>query len=141
MRYFQTSNASRRYVAGSLAFVFEPVSNQSGSWLGVLAVEDAAAAKTLADAKIPQIAEIGLEEFENLKKKPQPQSLHFRVSPPAVPPSVPQFPVVAAAAKPASTPSKPEIAAVPTELTTAILDVPDELKFEGASGKAVRRGK
>ena len=68
-RYFLTVNASRPYVAGGLTFVFEPVQNRGGSWLGVLAVEEDAAASTLASAGLTGVEEISLERFDLLKKK------------------------------------------------------------------------
>ena len=69
MRYFLTVNASRPHVAGGLTFVFEPVSNRGGSWLGILAVEEDSAASTLAAASLPGVDEIPLERYDSLKKK------------------------------------------------------------------------
>lgn len=68
-RYFLTTNASRPYIAGGLTFLFEPVQNRGGSWLGVLAVADEAAAITLAGAHLDGVEEITDERFLNLKKK------------------------------------------------------------------------
>lgn len=69
MRYFLTVNASRPYNAGGLTFSFEPVQNRGGSWLGILAVADEAAASTLALARVPDVEEIGIDRYESLKKK------------------------------------------------------------------------
>ncbi len=69
MRYFLTVNASRPHVAGGLTFVFEPVSNRGGSWLGILAVEEDSAASTLAAASLPGVDEIPHERYDGLKKK------------------------------------------------------------------------
>lgn len=69
MRYFLTVNASRPYIAGGLTFVFEPVQNRGGSWLGVLSVADDAAASTLAGAALQGVEEIGEDRFISLKKK------------------------------------------------------------------------
>ena len=68
-RYFLTINASHPYIAGGLTFVFEPVQNRGGSWLGVLAVEEDSAASALAAAHLFGVEEITDERFENLKKK------------------------------------------------------------------------
>ena len=68
-RYFLTVNASRPYIAGGLTFLFEPVQNRGGSWLGVLAVEEDSAASSLAAAKLVGVEEITEERFTNLKKK------------------------------------------------------------------------
>ena len=69
MRYFLTVNASRPYIAGGLTFVFEPVQNRGGSWLGVLAVAEDAAANTLAGASLMGVEEITVERYDSLKKK------------------------------------------------------------------------
>lgn len=69
MRYFLTVNASRPYIAGGLTFSFEPVQNRGGSWLGILAVADEAAASTLADAHLEGVEEITDERYTGLKKK------------------------------------------------------------------------
>lgn len=69
MRYFLTINASHPYVAGGLTFSFEPVQNRGGSWLGVLAVAEDAAASALAEAKLFGVEEIGDERYTSLKKK------------------------------------------------------------------------
>lgn len=68
-RYFLTINASRPYIAGGLTFSFEPVQNRGGSWLGVLAVADEAAASALAGAGLHGVEEISIDRFESLKKK------------------------------------------------------------------------
>lgn len=98
MRFFKTSNASRRYHAGGFAFDFEPVENFGGAWLGVLAVAEEAAANALAAAKLQQVSEITKDDYDGLKKKPLILS-SFRASqqPSPVPP--PQFPIVPPAAK------------------------------------------
>lgn len=68
-RYFLTINASRPYIAGGLTFSFEPVQNRGGSWLGVLAVADEAAASALGGAGLYGVEEISIDRFESLKKK------------------------------------------------------------------------
>lgn len=67
--YFLTVNASRPSTAGGLTFVFEPVSNRGGSWLGVLAVEEDSAASTLRSALPQGVEEITFERYDGLKKK------------------------------------------------------------------------
>ena len=70
-RYFQTSNATRPYQAGGLAFEFEPVELIGGSaWLGVL-VADEPAASVLAGAGFPQVTELAETEYNSVKKKIQ----------------------------------------------------------------------
>jgi hypothetical protein len=69
MRYFLTTNASHPAVTGGFTFVFEPVQNRGGSWLGVLAVEEDSAASTLASAGLVNVAEISFERYDSLKKK------------------------------------------------------------------------
>lgn len=69
MRYFLTVNASRPHIADGLTFVFEPVQNRGGSWLGVLSVAEEAAASTLASASLPDVEEITDERYISLKKK------------------------------------------------------------------------
>jgi hypothetical protein len=138
MRYFKTSNASRRYNAGALAYTFESVSNIGGSWLGVLAVEDASAANTLAAAAFPQVSEITQTEFEDLKKKPQ-QNSHYRVFQGAKSPPPPDAGRVVQGAststvKPAEVPEP-----VNAQLKTAEIDVPDELKLEASAPKPRKR--
>jgi hypothetical protein len=73
MRYFITTNASRRYKAGGVFFNFELTSNVGSTWRGVLAVDDSAASALLA-ARIPQITEATLEEYEAEKKTVYPIS-------------------------------------------------------------------
>lgn len=68
-RYFLATNASRPYIAGGLTFSFEPVQNRGGSWLGVLAVADEAAASALAGATLYGVEEINIDRYESLKKK------------------------------------------------------------------------
>lgn len=68
-RYFITTNASRPYTSGGQTFTFEPVAQRGGSWLGVLALEEAAEANILLSAGIPQIAEIDAARYDDLKKK------------------------------------------------------------------------
>lgn len=69
MRYFLTINASRPYIAGGSTFSFEPVQNRGGSWLGVLAVAEDAAASALAAAALYGVEEITDERYNSLKKK------------------------------------------------------------------------
>jgi len=66
MKYFRTTNATRLYRYGNKSFKFEPVKLISSSWVGVYAAdeEEAKALSTLA-----QITEIGLDEYNSLKKK------------------------------------------------------------------------
>lgn len=71
MRYFQTTNATRPYRAGGLAFEFEPIEQIGGSsWLGVLEADEPAAS-ILAGAGIPQVSELTHLEYEEVKKKIQ----------------------------------------------------------------------
>lgn len=141
MRFFKTSNASRQYKAGGSVYIFEPVENIGGSWLGLLAVEDDSAASQLVAAKIPQITEITAEEHEGLKKKPLAPNPHFREQRPQQ--QTPQLPVVVPAAPVASTStSKQPTAATGVELKAAVLDVPDELKLEtGDKTRTAKRNK
>lgn len=69
MRYFLTVNASRPSIAGGLTFVFEPVQNRGGAWLGILSVEEDSAASTLASAALEGVDEIAQDYYEILKKK------------------------------------------------------------------------
>ena len=72
MRYFHTSNASRPYSAGGLAFTFQPTGQIGGSWHGILAVESDSAASALANAAFPQVTEITEEsykEYDEAQKK------------------------------------------------------------------------
>jgi hypothetical protein len=68
MRFFITTNANRPAKAGGRSFTFEPVALRGGTWLGVLAVEDALAASILAD-RPSGVDEISAERYEGLKKK------------------------------------------------------------------------
>lgn len=81
-RYFTTRNASRPFKAGGLAFEFEPYEQTGGgSWLGVLAVEDDAAASILA-GRFPEIViEIDEDAYEAIKKKIQEARQHLRGNP------------------------------------------------------------
>lgn len=94
MRYFLTSNANLPYTAGGFAFTFEPVVIRGGSWLGVLAVAEDAAASALAASGINQVEEITLEQYEAVKKKTTagpsnfPSSQNNRNEPEAVRPQV-----------------------------------------------------
>ena len=69
-RYFICTNASRNYAAGGISFPFEPVALRGGSWLGVLAVDEESAANILLSANFEQVAEVNLERYDSLKKKP-----------------------------------------------------------------------
>lgn len=67
-RYFLTFiNDARPVSGGGHSFVFEPVSNRGGSWLGVLAVEEDPAASILAG--IEGVEEISFQRYDDLKKK------------------------------------------------------------------------
>lgn len=68
MRYFRTTNASRRYTVGGFAFVFEPIGQIGGSWSGVLEVGNDSASTALAAALPPQIEEITAEIYADVKK-------------------------------------------------------------------------
>jgi hypothetical protein len=105
MRYFKTSNASRPYKVGALAFNFDPVEQIGGIWSGVLVVEDNSAANTLAGAAIPQVTEITEAQYLDIKKKPtRPLSSSFEL--PKPPEASPQpAPVAQRAAQTATTPS------------------------------------
>lgn len=139
MRYFQTSNASRRYLAGGFAFIFESVANIGGSWLGVLAVGDDSAASALAadvaSGKIPQITEITAADYEAQKKTPQKSPPNFRAYPLPQSSEAPQLPLVGRAAAATPTASTKTVAAEPaptvkTQLKSARIEVPDELRLE-----------
>lgn len=70
-RYFTTSNATRPYRTGGLAFEFEPYEQiGGGSWFGVLAVDEPAAS-ILAAKNFPQVSEIDADAYEAIKKKIQ----------------------------------------------------------------------
>lgn len=63
MRYFLTTNVSRSFSANGFSFSdFEPVGQRGGSWFGVLAVADEAAASALA-ASIASGENIGVDEI------------------------------------------------------------------------------
>ena len=81
-RYFLTINASHPYIADGLTFLFEPVQNRGGSWLGVLAVEEDSAASALASASLYGVDEITLERYETLKKKLTGTPIGSSASPP-----------------------------------------------------------
>ena len=81
MRYFLTTNASLPYVAGGYTFTFEPVQNRGGSWLGVLAVAEDAAASALALASLQNIDEIDFENYDRIKKKLVPTQTASSASP------------------------------------------------------------
>lgn len=96
-RFFQTSNASRRYRAGGLSLSFELTENVGGTWRGVLATDDESVASTLLAAGHPQIQEITQEQYEAQKK-----TLHgtgfssFKALPqPPPPPPAPKVALVA----------------------------------------------
>lgn len=131
MRYFTTTNASRRYRAGDYAFTFDPVENIGGTWFGMLSVSDEEGA-AIAAALIPQIAEVTAEEFELLKKKPPQPNSSWRESHPRPAPSSAPLAVVGVVAAAAST-SSSKPAPTTTVLKTKKIEVPDELKFEAAS--------
>jgi hypothetical protein len=67
MRYFLNTSAGRPITAGGQSFTFELMGLRGGSWLGILAVADDAAASVLATA--PNTEEISEETFESVKKK------------------------------------------------------------------------
>lgn len=74
MRYFLSIDARLIAKAGAFAFEpFEPVGQRGGSWFGVLAVADEAAASALAEAisrgENPGIDEISEEAYQREKKK------------------------------------------------------------------------
>jgi hypothetical protein len=67
-RYFQSIVTGRPLSVGGRSFIFEPVEPMGGSWTGVLAVEDDAAASVLA-ADGGSVWEITEQKFDELKKK------------------------------------------------------------------------
>jgi hypothetical protein len=67
MRYFLTTNASLPVNTTGGSFIFEPVGQRGGSWFGVLAVADEAAASSLVGALT--VDEITEEHFNRVKKK------------------------------------------------------------------------
>lgn len=66
-RYFGSYVCGRPLAEGGRSFIFEPVEPQGGSWLGVLAVEDDAAANILAAGQSSW--EITEAKYTELKKK------------------------------------------------------------------------
>ncbi len=69
MRYFLTTNASLPVNTPAGSFIFDPVGQRGGSWFGVLAVADDAAASSLVGALT--VDEITEEHFNRVKKKTQ----------------------------------------------------------------------
>ena len=69
MRYFLNTSAARPIVAGGITFTFEPVGLRGGSWLGILAVADNAAASILAESHSPNVEEIPFATYDGIKKK------------------------------------------------------------------------
>lgn len=125
MRYFRTTNASRRYTVGGFAFVFEPIGQIGGSWSGVLEVGDDSASTALAAALPPQIEEITAEIYADVKKNAskslRPTNEFHQPHPSSMLPSA--APV---AEKVASTISQNEQT---RSLRYASVDVPDELRL------------
>ena len=68
-RYFITTNASLPYQAGGISFIFEPVAQRGGSWLGVLALDTPSEASILLSAGFSGVAEINEARYDDLKKK------------------------------------------------------------------------
>lgn len=89
MRYFLTTNASLPVNTPAGSFIFEPVGQRGGSWFGVLAVADDAAASSLVGALT--VDEITEEHFNRVKKKTQHSnySTEFLSNPAPVLPSPP----------------------------------------------------
>ena len=98
MRYFLTTNASLPVNTPAGSFIFEPVGQMGGSWFGVLAVADEAAASSLVGAT--NTDEITLEHYERVKKKTQHSSYStgFKAAPVSLP---------GKAAEPAPKPTSP----------------------------------
>lgn len=69
MRYFLNTSAAKPVVAGGITFAFEPVGLWGGSWLGILAVADDAAASVLAGFHAPNVEEIPFDKYDAIKKK------------------------------------------------------------------------
>lgn len=69
MRYFLNTSAAKPVVAGGMTFEFEPVGLRGGSWLGILAVADDAAASLLAGSQSANVEEITFETYDGIKKK------------------------------------------------------------------------
>lgn len=67
MRYFLNTSAARPISAGGMTFEFELVGLRGGSWLGILAVADDAAASVLANTDNSE--EIPEAKYDELKKK------------------------------------------------------------------------
>lgn len=140
MRYFKTSNASRRYTVGKNHFTFEAVEQSGGTWSGVLAIEDDAAADELAGANIPQIEEINQEEYDEVKKKLPTSTPASSATVRPLPGSGQPQQVVEGAAATGATASPDKKAAQRTgALRTSRVEVPDELKTDPGA-KALKRG-
>jgi hypothetical protein len=69
MRYFLNVSTGRPVSAGGYEFEFEPVGLRGGSWLGVLAVADDAAASALSTLCGGTIDEISEDKYWQEKKK------------------------------------------------------------------------
>ena len=68
MRYFRTSNATRKYKVGTYVFSFEKLSFASGAWMGVAEIDDEESGEALASYG-PPVVEIDEKEYTDLKKK------------------------------------------------------------------------
>lgn len=69
MRYFLNTSTLKPITVGGYSFEFEPVGLRGGSWLGVLAVADPAAASALASICGGTIDEISEQKYQQEKKK------------------------------------------------------------------------
>lgn len=67
-RYFLTTTARRPIEAAGKSFVFEPVGQWGGSWLGVLATDDESDANILASCSPTTVEEITFDQYDAKKK-------------------------------------------------------------------------
>ena len=125
MRYFLNTSAAKPITAGGMTFEFELVGLRGGSWLGILAVADDAAASVLAGT--PNSEEISLEKYEEIKKKSpaQPTTSNSRPAQP-LPPS-PSFAVADPVGRPTASPiASPVECLTPVTLLTTSHEPPAE---------------
>ncbi len=125
MRFFLNTSAAKPITAGGMTFEFELVGLRGGSWLGILAVADDAAASILAATDNSE--EIPEANYEELKKK-SPTAPTTSNSPRAQPqPPSPSFAVAEPVGRPTASPIvSPSTTLTPITLLTTKQEPPVE---------------